>query len=218
MKKYIKNIWEDRIVQYPNRYKDQNDNLLTLTQEPGEVAQVGTLVEAERMNNIEDGIETVTDELQKNIDDEWEVVDIPDEEFEEYTQKEGYLVNEPNKQIFNGVIPRYEAKLLWSKVQSINADFKAQTITIDKKYKIIDVVYTSGADAENNPFYKTIRCYRGVRYNLESVYGGYIRNRAMFFSSAGSIVFGDGYLGNSGSLNIDNHQCTPHFIYGVAED
>lgn len=57
MKSYEKNIWEDRIVQYPNRYKDQNDNLLTLTQEPGEVAQVGTLVEAEKMNNIEDGIE-----------------------------------------------------------------------------------------------------------------------------------------------------------------
>ena len=144
--------------------------------------------------------------------------EILDADLTEYTQKEGYLVNEENKELINPKIPRYEEKLLWSKVQSINADFKAQTITIDKKYKIIDVIYTSGADANNNPFYRTIRCYRGVRYNLESNFGGYIRNRSMLFGSNGAIVFGDGYIGNLGSLNIDNHQCTPHFIYGVAED
>lgn len=60
---YQKNIWEDRIVQYPNRYKDQNDNLLTLIQEPGEVAQLGTLVDADKMNNIENGIEDASKEI-----------------------------------------------------------------------------------------------------------------------------------------------------------
>lgn len=57
MKQYNKTNWFDRIVQFPNRYKDQDGNIITLTQEPGEVAQDGTLVEAEKMNNIEDGIE-----------------------------------------------------------------------------------------------------------------------------------------------------------------
>lgn len=56
MKQYEKTNWKDRIVQFPNRYKDQNNNVLTLTQDPGEVAQDGTMVEAEVMNNIEDGI------------------------------------------------------------------------------------------------------------------------------------------------------------------
>lgn len=57
MKQYNKTNWKDRIVQFPNRYKDQDNNIITLTQDPGEVAQDGTLVEAEKMNNIENGIE-----------------------------------------------------------------------------------------------------------------------------------------------------------------
>lgn len=57
MKQYNKTTWYDRIVQFANRYKDQNGNVLELTQDPGEVAQDGTIVEAEIMNNIEDGIE-----------------------------------------------------------------------------------------------------------------------------------------------------------------
>ena len=56
MRQYNPTNWKDRIVQFPNRYKDQNDNVLTLTQDPGTVAQEGTLVEAEKMNNIESGI------------------------------------------------------------------------------------------------------------------------------------------------------------------
>ena len=57
MKQYNKTDWKDRLVQFPNRYKDQNNNVLTLTQDPGEVAQDGTMVEAKVMNNIEEGIE-----------------------------------------------------------------------------------------------------------------------------------------------------------------
>lgn len=57
MRQYNKTTWLDRIVQFPNRYKDQNENVLILTQDAGEIAQEGTLVEAEKMNNIEEGIE-----------------------------------------------------------------------------------------------------------------------------------------------------------------
>lgn len=53
---YIKTNWEDRKVEYPNRYKDQYENILTLTQEPGEVACVGTPVDAEHMNHLEEGV------------------------------------------------------------------------------------------------------------------------------------------------------------------
>jgi len=56
MKQYTPTNWKDRIVQFANRYKDQDGNTWTLTQDPGEVAQEGTLVEAEKMNNIEDGV------------------------------------------------------------------------------------------------------------------------------------------------------------------
>lgn len=59
MSKYIKTVWEDRIVQYPNRYKDQNGNILFLTHFPGNVSKSGTLVDSQKMNNIEDGIETL---------------------------------------------------------------------------------------------------------------------------------------------------------------
>lgn len=110
MKAYEKNIWEDRIVQYPNRYRDQNNNLLTLTQEPGEVAQVGTLFEATKMNHIEEGIEEASNEVGKIIDTECELAELTDEELAEYTfSKNTYLSNKKNKKIFDGIIPRYEA-------------------------------------------------------------------------------------------------------------
>lgn len=59
MEKYTKNVWEDRTVEYPNRYKMVTDTItgyVSLTEEPGKVDKVGTLVNAERMNNIENGI------------------------------------------------------------------------------------------------------------------------------------------------------------------
>ncbi len=54
---YVKTDWKDRIVEYPNRYKDQNGNILELTQEPGNVVEEGTLVDADKLNNLENGVE-----------------------------------------------------------------------------------------------------------------------------------------------------------------
>lgn len=62
---YIKTLWEDKVVQYPNRYKDQNNNILELTPDFGETLQEGTLVNAEKMNNIENGIFGICEELNK---------------------------------------------------------------------------------------------------------------------------------------------------------
>ena len=65
MSKYVKNVWKDRIVEHPNRYEDQNGNTLTLTQKPGNIVQEGTLVDAEKMNHIEEGIEALDDAISK---------------------------------------------------------------------------------------------------------------------------------------------------------
>ena len=57
--------WEDRIVENPNHYRDQNGNLLILEQEPGEIYSEGTPVEAERMLHIERGIKGVSDRVKR---------------------------------------------------------------------------------------------------------------------------------------------------------
>ena len=56
---YSKNVWTDRDVQFPHRYKDQNNNQLTLTRDEGTINAAGTLINAAKMNNIELGIETL---------------------------------------------------------------------------------------------------------------------------------------------------------------
>ena len=56
---YNKTNWLDKLVQFPNRYKDQNGNVLELTRDEGVVTQTGTKINASVMNNIESGIETV---------------------------------------------------------------------------------------------------------------------------------------------------------------
>jgi hypothetical protein len=56
---YTKTVWTDRDVEYPNRYKDQNDNQLILTRDEGTVTEAGTLLNSTVMNNIEDGIEAL---------------------------------------------------------------------------------------------------------------------------------------------------------------
>lgn len=53
---YTKYTWTDRLVQYPNRYKDQNLVQYTFTRDEGTVTSEGSFVNASRMNNIENGI------------------------------------------------------------------------------------------------------------------------------------------------------------------
>lgn len=54
---YKKTSWLDRAVQFPRRFKDQNNNSLTLTADPGIVTEAGTPYNATQMNKIEKGIE-----------------------------------------------------------------------------------------------------------------------------------------------------------------
>ena len=56
---YTPNVWESRNVQYPNRWTDQNGNVLTLTPSPGTVVAEGTPFNAAWMNHIEEGIQNL---------------------------------------------------------------------------------------------------------------------------------------------------------------
>lgn len=57
---YTKTVWTDRQVQYPSRYDLTNvtGDTYDLSRNEGTVTDVGTLVSAAVMNNIENGIET----------------------------------------------------------------------------------------------------------------------------------------------------------------
>ena len=59
---YQKNTWVARIGTNLNRFLDQNGNELILTPAPSEVLQQGTPFSADWMNNIEEGIESVSNE------------------------------------------------------------------------------------------------------------------------------------------------------------
>lgn len=56
---YIPIEFKDREVEFPNRYKDQNNNQYTFTRDEGEIIEPGTLNNASVMNHIEAGITTV---------------------------------------------------------------------------------------------------------------------------------------------------------------
>lgn len=57
---YTKTNWVDRQVEFPNKYKDQNNNEYTFTRDEGTITQEGTQVNATVMQNIEDGLENVS--------------------------------------------------------------------------------------------------------------------------------------------------------------
>lgn len=56
---YTKTVWTDRVVQYPNRYKDQNLVQYTFTRDEGTITAAGTGVSAVALNNIENGIKNI---------------------------------------------------------------------------------------------------------------------------------------------------------------
>ncbi|MDR6883107.1 hypothetical protein [Bacillus sp. 3255] len=53
---YSPRVWLDRAVQFANRYRDQNNNQITLTADPGTVTQAGTPVNAANLNQMENAI------------------------------------------------------------------------------------------------------------------------------------------------------------------
>ncbi len=55
---YQKNLWQDHVVEYPNRFKETNlgNGMVEEVPAPGEIIQQGTPQSARNFNNIEEGI------------------------------------------------------------------------------------------------------------------------------------------------------------------
>lgn len=58
---YTKTVWQDRYIETPNKYQivENEDNTVTITEVTGTVYTDGTDVNAEHMNNLENGVEDV---------------------------------------------------------------------------------------------------------------------------------------------------------------
>ena len=61
---YTKVGFEDRIVEYPHRYTDQNSNELTLTRSEGTVIQTGTTITSGNLSILDEGIETNSNDIE----------------------------------------------------------------------------------------------------------------------------------------------------------
>jgi hypothetical protein len=55
---YDKTIFKDRLVQFPNRYKDQNSNVYDFTRDEGTITEVGTFIGASVLQKNEDATES----------------------------------------------------------------------------------------------------------------------------------------------------------------
>lgn len=66
---YDKQIWADRQVQNPMTFVLTNnaDGTITLTPSPGAITNEGSLLVADRMNHMEDGISLVNDRIDKEL-------------------------------------------------------------------------------------------------------------------------------------------------------
>lgn len=55
---YVKRVWKDRAVEFPNRYTKSGETSteVTLVSNPGIVTESGTPLNAANLNNIEEGI------------------------------------------------------------------------------------------------------------------------------------------------------------------
>lgn len=69
MANYQKTDWKDRIVEYPNRIEliDNGDGTHTVVNKPGTIEEEGLVVNAEKLNNIEDGIKTNEGDIESHL-------------------------------------------------------------------------------------------------------------------------------------------------------
>ena len=148
MKQYKKTNWLDRIVQFANRYKDQDNKVWYLTQDPGEVAQDGTLVEAEKLNNIEEGIEylyntrlfsysktLLVNGWVKNSDTGFFEYDIIDENITAETIVDGMLDIENQYKLNSSYTSSYDGGF-----KVITTEIPNEDINITFRYSIMNIV------------------------------------------------------------------------------
>lgn len=73
---YTPNTWVAREVQYPNRFQDENGDFWTLTPAPGTVITAGTPFSAAWMNNIEQGITSLSTDsiVEEGYSGNWQYI------------------------------------------------------------------------------------------------------------------------------------------------
>lgn len=64
---YTKNTWEDRYAVGDNKFSDQNGTIYEFTPAPDSVEIEGTPIQADWLNNMEDGIETAVDLAEASV-------------------------------------------------------------------------------------------------------------------------------------------------------
>jgi hypothetical protein len=55
---YTREYWNDRLVEFPNRFAKSNEdeNVVTLTPDPGTITELGTAISAIKLNRIDQGV------------------------------------------------------------------------------------------------------------------------------------------------------------------
>lgn len=113
----------------------------------------------------------------------------------------------------NNTLEDYQTKgeIIWTN-PSPNAEFANQPINFTDTYSYYDITFR-----QDGQIMKTQRCYvdANFNYNLETIYGGYIRTRDLRAYN-NRLYFGNGFFyqtyGGTGTTN--NNQCIPYQIIG----
>lgn len=176
---YVKNIWEDRVVEYPNRYKDQNGDVYTFTRYPGEVTSQGTIPTKEKMDNIENGIEQNDNDIgnleELNTTEKGNLVDV---------------INEVNNNIIVDYVDNQEiktnekinGKTVYAKRLTFTTPASDQ-VTIEHGIKDIDQIWVD----YSNSFFRSTTNYN--TYTLPIIRYGEVEDKVYCLVDNINIIF-----------------------------
>jgi hypothetical protein len=124
---YIKTLWQDRAVQYPNRYdkSGETSTSVTLVANPGTVTQAGTPVNATNMNKIENAIESILGKDNTSI-----------------LQKMSTTLETDTRTV--AITRNAMGKVSLVEEKNGSTVIKSTTINYDSKYKVTSVVEVAG--------------------------------------------------------------------------
>lgn len=124
---------DDIFKQYDNAFKELFE-------------QMQNLLDTDAAGVLQNEINTLSNKINENSENEWEVSELNKEELEIYNENQNYLVNKKGKQLFNGIIPRYENLLNYSSEEQVIGTYMNKTLyrrvisgTCNKTYERTDI-------------------------------------------------------------------------------